>query len=144
VTSRSALSRPIRLGVALAALALLVRMLVPAGFMPAAAAGGMPTLVLCSGQGPMGMPIPHAMAGMAGMAAMDHGSDHSGQHDGDTANHGCFLGAISGAVDIAAPPVPVALPFIVATVSRIATVVTRPGLGLAAPPPPKTGPPILA
>ena len=141
MTSRSVLSRPIRLGALLAALALLVRVLVPAGFMPMAAAGGVPTLVLCSGQGPMVMPMPQAMAGMAGM---DHGKDHSGQHDGDSTNHGCFLGAISGAVDIAAPLAPIALPFITVVASRVASFVVRPGLGLAAPPPPKTGPPILA
>jgi len=130
---------PARFGVLLAALSLLVRLIVPAGFMPMANAGGAPTLVICTGQGPMVMPMPAAMQ-MAGMA--DHQAP--ADHDGDMANHGCFLAAVGGAVDIAVPVAPLPLPFVVAVAQTIQTFVARPGLGLAAPPPPKTGPPIPA
>ena len=141
---RNSSRAPARFGVLLAALALFVRLIVPAGFMPMATAGGAPTLVICTGQGPMVMPMPAAMqvAGMqmAGMA--DHQAP--ADHDGDMANHGCFLAAVGGAVDIAAPIAPLPLPFVVGVEQAVVTLVAQPGLGLAAPPPPKTGPPIVA
>ena len=138
MTIRRTLHRvPTRIGALLAALALFVRLVVPAGFMPMASASGAPTLVICTGQGPMVMPMP---AGKP-MAGMEH---HQAPSDGDTASHGCFLAAVGGAVDIAAPAASIPLPFIVAVEHVVRAFVTRPGRGLAAPPPPKTGPPILA
>jgi len=130
---------PARIGVLLAALALLVRLIVPAGFMPAASASGTPTLVICTGQGQMAMPMPTGMH----MAGMEHGKAPA-DHDGDMASHGCFLAAVGGAIDIAAPLASIPLPFIVAAEPVVHAFVARPGLGLAAPPPPKTGPPALA
>ena len=124
----------------LVAVALAVRLLVPAGYMPMAGKAG---LEICAGQnadlvvmaGMPGMAMDHAMP----MKGMDHGKAMPGDHD-----HDCGFGAaIGGAAHLPSlilPPAlaPVALPAIF-----IRTLPVRPGLGLAAPPPPKTGPPIL-
>ena len=59
-TLRSGARRPRMLALAVLACALLLRLLVPAGWMPVSDANGV-HLTLCSGTGPMTMP----MAGMA-------------------------------------------------------------------------------
>lgn len=125
----------------LVAFALTVRLLVPAGFMPMAGKAG---LEICAGQN-ADLALMRAMPGMGAihhgmpMKGMGHGKAMPGDHD-----HDCGFGAaIGGAADLPslilpAAPAPVALPAIF-----IRAVPVRPGLGLAAPPPPKTGPPIL-
>lgn len=122
-----------RVAPVLIALALLARMLVPIGFMPSA--NGVPGLVICTGQGAMAMPVA-AMPMKHQAPAGDH--DHQG-------DHGCPFAPMAAAADLAAQGIQPALPFPAIDAARAATrLATRPGLGLAAPPPPKTGPPSFA
>jgi hypothetical protein len=128
----------------LVAFALAVRLLVPAGYMPMAGQAG---LEICAGQTadmPATASMPQSMQGMAmhhatPMHGMDHNKANPGDHD-----HDCGFGAAVGGA--AALPVLI-LPAMLAPVALHAAFVrqmlVRPGLGLAAPPPPKTGPPIL-
>lgn len=119
-----------RIGLLLLALALFGRMLVPAGFMPSAE--GVPGLVICTGQGAMTLPV--------ASIPMEHHAPGDG-HD-HTADHACPFAGVAAVADLAGKlPQPV-LPFpsFDAIGFAISTAV-RPGLGLAAPPPPKTGPP---
>ncbi|MFA6124166.1 MAG: hypothetical protein WCS75_02600 [Sphingomonas sp.] len=122
--------------VALLLCALAVRVLVPQGFMWSTGADGTPTMVICSGFGPM-----PAMPGMA--ADMQH---HGGGHhnDGQSADHPCAFAAASTALDLATEIHPVSTPLDHSDVPTLLYIFARPGLGLAAPPPPKTGPPTLA
>ncbi|GAA0312329.1 hypothetical protein GCM10009087_23090 [Sphingomonas oligophenolica] len=112
-------------------------MLVPSGFMLAPTASGFPTLIACPGQGPM---APMAMPAMAGHDMHHKGGD---QHD-KSADHPCAFAAAGAAIDLAATAHPVAPAIMAAFAPPLFHAFTRPGLGLAAPPPPKTGPPILA
>ncbi|MGN6123620.1 MAG: hypothetical protein ACTHOJ_11770 [Sphingomonas oligoaromativorans] len=133
--SRSRLQRPRTIALALLACALALRLLIPAGWMPVADAQGL-HLVLCSGSGPMEMPSAHAMAGMKGM-------DHHGHHDPSMPDHPCAFAGLGLA--LAEPLLPqLALPARVAAV-RVdhAGETVAIGRGLAAPPPPATGPPAL-
>jgi hypothetical protein len=120
----------------LMALALLARLIVPAGFMPMQGADGVTRIMMCSGAGPMTMPMPAMMMGSA-----HHGSDSKGgAHEGD---HACPFAGFAMAAHVAdmagaLPPL-----FAVAAVAPGLIVAMRPGLGLAAPPPPKTGPPLI-
>jgi hypothetical protein len=112
---------------ALALIALLVSVLSPSGFMPRAADGlGGPgfALVICTG---------HAQS--------DPGKTGSGAPAHAVAGLCAFAGGASLAASgdpgprLARGPVFYAEPVVFAAVAQ------RPGLGLAAPPPPKTGPP---
>ena len=112
----------------MAGLALAVRLLIPAGYMPGVNAAG-PGLVICTGQGAL---------------LINEDSSHAppSHQDGDgSASHDCPFAA--GGQALAAP---------LAEVIRVSAVEhqvlaetpaqnQRPGLGLAAPPPPTTGPP---
>jgi len=128
----------------LVAFALAVRLLVPAGYMPMAGTAG---LEICAGQNadlramaPMaglaampGMAMDHAMP----MKGMDHGKAMPGDHD-----HDCGFGAaIGGAADLPVLILPALLAPVALPVAFVRHMLVRPGLGLAAPPPPKTGPP---
>jgi hypothetical protein len=129
------------LAVVLLVCALATRMLAPSGFMIAPGAHGA-TLVLCPGQGAMPIAMPHDMAGMAmpGHDMTKPGDKH--QEKGD--NLPCAfspVGATANLVSVAHPAPPVAITAIAPIVFRF---FVQPGLGLAAPPPPKTGPPTLA
>lgn len=116
--------------------ALLLRMLVPAGFMIGTGAAGGPGLVLCDGYAPP--PPPAAMP-------MVHGGHHGPQHD--PARHReapCPYAALAAPVlpplppyvaPPAAPSEPAAAPLALATSVEV---------GAAAPPPPATGPPLPA
>ena len=109
----------------LLALALALRLLAPEGWMPAAGGG----LMLCPGAS-----APMAMAG--------HHRDGREQ-PAHVADHPC---AFAQAGTAAPPPVPLASPSIAVTPELVLalrlTVAT--GRGLAAPPPPATGPPTFA
>ena len=131
---------------ALVVMALAIRALVPAGWMVMPDAGGV-RLMPCSGSGPVELaPAPgHATriaAGMAGMAGMGHHDD--GETPPAHADHPCAFAGIGLASD---------LPAIALTEPPAAAVDRdRPGIalavaighGLAAPPPPQTGPPAFA
>ena len=111
----------------LMALALLARLLVPAGFMPST--DGIPGVTICTGQGAT------MLAAEPDHAPVDH--DHP-------SDHGCPFASMAAAADRVVLPVVSLLVVRAADVARIAPLTAvRPGLGLAAPPPPKTGPPAL-
>jgi hypothetical protein len=132
---RSRPQRPRTIALALLACALALRLLIPAGWMPVADAQGL-HLVLCSGSGPLEMPSAHAMHGMKGM-------DHRHHHDHSMPDHPCAFAGLG--VAMAEPFLPLlALPAQVATVGLDhAGATVSIGRGLAAPPPPATGPPTL-
>jgi hypothetical protein len=142
------LTRTRRSLVLLALLCILVaRTAVPAGWMPTTAAGGHIVLAPCSGMGVSALHAAHAMAamdmpGMTVHASRDAGDD-SGRHPDTAGDHPCAGAGVgvaleTPALDLAVAP---ALP-------PSATLAVRPasaiGHGLAAPPPPATGPPFLA
>jgi len=129
------------LAVALLVCALAMRMLVPSGFMIAPGQGV--TLILCPGQGAMPMAMPHDMAGMA-MPGHDMGKHPGDKHQDKGDNLPCAfspVGATANLVSVAHPVPPRA---VAATAPTLFRIFAQPGLGLAAPPPPKTGPPAFA
>ena len=113
---------------------LLLRAVVPAGYMVGAAASGAPALILCPGIEP---PAVHAMA--------MHGHVHAPSHDPAThRDNSCPFAAL------AAPALPPAPPLVAPPAAAPAEALLPPPLhaaavpGLAAPPPPATGPPASA
>lgn len=125
------------IALALLACALAVRFLIPAGWMPVADAQGF-HLTLCSGAGPLEIPPGHAMAGMA-----HHGAQHHHHHhDQGMPDHPCaFAGLGLALAEPVRPVLALALPVVQALPAPIALVEAI-GRGLAAPPPPPTGPPV--
>lgn len=115
----------------LAALAIALRVLLPAGFMLQASDNGLAGLVICTGQGAMTL---------AEDGSLKSETQDEGFADKDT--HPCaFSAAVVGFTAPLAVGVALALPLSSpVTAPRLMT--QRPGLGLAAPPPPTTGPPI--
>lgn len=133
---RSGAKRPRMVALAVLACAMLLRLLVPAGWMPVADANGV-HLTPCSGTGPMTMPMASGQT-MAG-TAHHMPSDQQGAPE-----HPCAFGHLSLA--IAEPEWPaLILPITPATLvpAGLAALVSI-GRGLAAPPPPPTGPPAIA
>jgi hypothetical protein len=137
-TLRSIRELPRAAILAVLALALLARLAVPAGWMPVTDAHGA-RLTICTGAGPLDAPE-HVMPGMTDMTGMHHAPGDNKQDHGD---HVCpFTGV---AMALAAPTLPTLdLPPIIENEGtqspRFAVAVGR---GLAAPPPPATGPPSL-
>lgn len=129
MTPRSALRAPAGLALALAVLAISLRALVPAGYMPSGGAQG-PMLVICTSEG----------------AKVVSGHDPGVPQDGSQAAHGEHCVFAGGAV--VAPPVVLATAVAAfAPAESLAPAIPRdvvPGRGLAAPPPPATGPPSLS
>jgi hypothetical protein len=120
------------LALAVLTCALALRLLVPQGWMPVSDSHGF-RITLCSGSGPVDMDM--AMPGMA----MHHGKADHGQQP--MPDHACAFAGLGLAL---AEPV---LPTLLAP-SAITTEAMAPkplaiaiGRGLAAPPPPSTGPP---
>ena len=124
--------RSLGLGALLALLALAVGVLSPPGFMVAARGAG-PAIVICTGHGPAFAP-----GGSGGLGGSDHGRGKAA-HDGACpfAGHGLASATLPLATlaKVAFPPSPPAL------APRAAV---APGRGLAAPPPPSQGPPVLS
>ena len=118
-----------RLMLVLFAWALLVRLLVPAGWMPAADASG-GHLVLCDG-------------GMVAMPAHDAAHGKAPMHHQGPSDHPCSFAGPVAAVDtpVAVVPLPPLTPRYTVAAERRAGAIGR---GLAAPPPPPTGPPVFA
>ncbi|MBN8806673.1 MAG: hypothetical protein J0I47_00325 [Sphingomonas sp.] len=120
--------------------ALSVRALTPQGYMTMAAANGGIALMPCDGAMPApttsGQPMAMPMAG-------HHDGNHHKQDHGSRADHPCAFAGIA-ALDMA-PPLAIAIPLRRDTAPALAaTLAMLPGRGLAAPPPPATGPPALA
>lgn len=133
---RSGRVLPRGLVLALFASALLLRMLVPAGWMPAA--GGDLRIVICTGMGAAEAP-PEALKAMAAYAG--HKSpDHDGKSSPD---HPCSFFGLALAMALAATPAPLEAPKPAQAFEPPALTVAI-GRGLAAPPPPSTGPPAIA
>jgi hypothetical protein len=126
------------------ALALLVRLLVPTGWMPEVDAQGI-RLTWCGSAGP---PPPAFVAAMTEAAERLHGGHHGPDHGGD-ADHKkpggdqpcAYAGLAFAALDqaMAALEAPFDAPSSAVPPAMVAAV----GRGLAAPPPPSTGPPHL-
>ena len=114
--------------------ALLLRMLVPAGFMLAADARGAPALVLCDGVAPPAATMP----------AMHGGHHHAPADPAQRHEAPCPYAALAAPV---LPPLPPVVAAPVAPAGPSAPVV-RPTAwstaGPAAAPPPSTGPPLVA
>jgi hypothetical protein len=89
----------------------------------------MPAKVLMPGMGMMDQAMP--------MKGMHHGKHMPGDHD-----HDCGFGAaVGGAADLPTLILPAMLAPVALPIDFLSQMLVRPGLGLAAPPPPKTGPP---
>lgn len=117
--------------VALLLCALLVRAMVPTGWMPVATAHGL-SFALCAGQ----EPAPHAVT------AMHHGQkEHGGQAMPD---HPCAFAGLGLAADTAPPPLAMPAMSVAIEAAPARVLAATVGRGLAAPPPPATGPPAYA
>lgn len=110
------------------ALAVLMRLLVPAGWMPATDRGF--AITLCTGDG-------------ATQAWIDErGNVQKGKPAGQQMSHDCLFSGFSAALDLTSPAgTPAAMLDIFGPMPHLARVVVAIGRGLAAPPPPATGPP---
>jgi len=137
---RSRPGRPRTIALAILACALALRLLIPAGWMPIADAQGM-HLVLCSGSGPLEPATSHAMPAMMGMHHGGH-AQHDHHHHG-MPDHPCAFAGLGLAMAEPVLPLlalaPIALETLVAPMPAAVSI----GRGLAAPPPPPTGPPTL-
>lgn len=118
-----------RLALVLVALALLVRVAIPQGWMPVAQADGF-GFAICSGSGPA-----------AGWVDLDGSGEH--KPDKSAHDHPCAFAGMSAPL-LGGADVSVALPApAVAAIPSAAHLAAAIGHGLAAPPPPSTGPPAL-
>lgn len=115
----------------LLALALLARALVPTGWMPVATAHGV-RLELCAGQD----------AAAPAMAGMAHGKKEHGKQA--LPDHPCAFAGLGLAADSVRAPAIVSSPVVTAPLSAKGWRAVTVGRGLAAPPPPATGPPAFA
>ena len=116
----------------LALCALLMRAWVPAGWMPAGAADGA-LLAPCPAAGPPSVAPDHRF--------MHHGHSGPASHTGDEHKPCAFAGLTLSLLD----PPPAALPLAPARADQASPTpraLAAVGRGLAAPPPPATGPPI--
>ena len=116
---------------ALAMFALVARISVPAGYMiaPTDGTGGFPQLVICTGHGPLQLTAAGGHAPAPVKRDLAHACTFAGA--------GAPLTAPAGAHD-SITPMMVAGPTLIAAVAH-----ARPGLGLAAPPPPSHAPPTV-
>ncbi|MFN3520830.1 MAG: hypothetical protein ACK4YQ_01170 [Phenylobacterium sp.] len=127
-----------RTGLVLVALALFMRVLIPAGYMASASPGG-PALVICTGEGPLQVSVDPAQAAFE--ASLGHDGKPAGPEP--KSDHPCaFAGAAAPLTAPSLAEAPAPLPAYPAP-ATVHAVHQRPGLGLAAPPPPTTGPPRL-
>ena len=121
----------------IAVIALLARALVPGGWMPVAGPAGV-QLALCDGDMPAVAPA-HAMAGMAMPARPGLPAHHHGAPD-----HPCSFAAAAAALDVPTLPPSLPAPSADHAFAAAAPFAVTIGRGLAAPPPPPTGPPASA
>jgi len=132
------------------ACALAVRVLIPAGFMIGETASGAPALVLCPGQDARYAPaatmpgMHHDMPHMMPDGSMMSGDHDQGKHPDPGTDRPCAFAAVGLAVDMPVPAPLLAPPPPPTFVGLLHRVPSEPGHGLAAPPPPSTGPPTIA
>lgn len=119
-----------RLWLSFALMLLMVRALVPAGWMPAQQRGQW--ITICSGAG-----VTMAWIGADGKIDKNHAPAKA-----QKAGHCAFAG-LGMPVDLSLAPLNIAPPAYVALLLPKLTSAITVGHGLAAPPPPKTGPPSL-
>lgn len=113
----------------LSVLALIMRVLIPAGWMPASAERGF-SIILCTGQGAVSAWVD------------DKGEVHEGKPGDDRASHPCVFAGFGAALDLPSLDSSAAFAFAPAISYLILARGTGAiGRGLAAPPPPPTGPP---
>ncbi len=129
---RRLISTQSKLMLALLSLTLAVRVIIPAGFMPTADAGGMMRISLCSGMGPQ-----TAWLDKSGHVHKD--TPAKGQHDPQP----CGFGALAFGAETPDAPAMVSLAPLDKAAIGLPSFTLAIGRGLAAPPPPSTGPPIL-
>lgn len=140
---RSLVAARHRLFLVLFACALALRLAVPAGWMPVAQADGWVRLALCPGAAPIAtQPMAHTMQAMHG-GTHEHAPD---RHDHDRGDHAPPCAFTGLAFAVALPDLASAPTLLPVAVSSPVTrhVLASIGRGLAAPPPPQTGPPHLA
>ncbi len=128
-----------RLGVLLTVCALAVRVLIPAGYMvaPASGQGGPPAIVICTAQGAKTVSIDAGGVVQTGEKTPKPTGGKAGS------DHPCvFAGAVT---PLPVPGLVLARAEAFAATAPIERAMShqRPGLGLAAPPPFKTGPPAI-
>lgn len=116
-----------RLAIALIALALTLRVLIAPGFMPVATASGGIVLSICTGHGPAEITVP----GKAPQPA-------------NNAHDPCPYGALAAAPMTPEAPLLAGGAALPPSIRLAWPRVERPHLGVPAPPPPATGPPLLA
>ncbi|WP_238475461.1 DUF2946 family protein [Sphingomonas cavernae] len=115
------------------ACALLLRILVPAGWMPSTSADGAMRITLCTGQG-----MVEAWVGKDGTL-----QDKAPQKSEPKTDQPCSFAGLGIALD-AAPAIALDAPiFFVAAAAIALPAAVAIGRGLAAPPPPATGPPAI-
>lgn len=120
---------------AFAMVAVSLRVLIPAGYMPGGP--GEAAIILCTAQG-----VQTVYVGPDGQRAEQPDTPADGHSGKTSADHPCAFSGLAQAfsAEVAAavaPALPVAAAPILGPTSR-----TAPGRGLAAPPPPSTGPPL--
>jgi len=121
-------SRTARIAQALIALALIVRLLVPAGFMPAAGQGF--AITLCTGDG------------LTAAWIDDAGRIHEGKRGSpDGMEQPCPFAGFAAAIRLPDVLLPLMAPVAATAAFVPAPIALAIGRGLAAPPPPPTGPP---
>ncbi|MDE0879711.1 MAG: hypothetical protein OSB00_13780 [Sphingomonas bacterium] len=126
---------------ALVALALAVRALVPGGWMVMPAADGAVRLTICTGTGPVEMTMPMTTAGQ--MSGQMSGMPHHGDTDGAPSHpdRPCAFVGLGLASDLPTIDLPAAPARIIDRAAPGLAAIATIGHGLAAPPPPQTGPP---
>ena len=125
---------------ALIAAALFARLLVPQGWMPAIDGSG--RLTICSGMGPMEMPAEAKALFAKAMQGAGQQGGHDKGHDLRAGDHPCVFSVLGFSLlgeALAGLDTPLFVSF---TAAIRPSVLAAPGRGLAAPPPPATGPPI--
>lgn len=122
--------------------ALAVRMAVPQGYMWSAGTDGAPEMLFCQGAATLPAVTPLAVLPLAVTALAAQRESDRRDRPGKAADHPCAFAVAGAAVDLAARVHPAAAA-VAATndAPAFSRQAARPGLGLAAPPPPKTGPP---
>jgi hypothetical protein len=142
VRLRTAGALPPALVLVLLALVLAVRMAVPTGWMPVSDADGF-RFAICSSTGPVQAAMNHDRAMKMDHGAMGHESQ-APEHGKTSADQPCAFAGLALASTPALPSLSLPPQLAATTAPPLPTHAVGVGRGLAAPPPPATGPPVLA